>query len=183
MAASCTKEMEYRAWKKQNGAGESIRTSLLGYGCMRFPTTPEGAIDEPRAEALLNAARDAGVNYFDTAYPYHGGQSEPFVGRVIAKWPRESFYLATKMPLWQCGSLEEAQHIFEEQLRRLGVVVAVYQRPAGHHLTDGKTGSVLGHQPPGRGIGKARHGAEHCPVGQGDLSDLQRGVERFHDTP
>ena len=88
---------------------------------MRFPTTPEGAIDEPRAEALLNAARDAGVNYFDTAYPYHGGQSEPFVGRVIAKWPRESFYLATKMPLWQCGSLEEAQHIFEEQLRRLGV--------------------------------------------------------------
>ena len=113
--------MEYRTWKKQNGAGESIRTSLLGYGCMRFPTTPEGAIDEPRAEALLNAARDAGVNYFDTAYPYHGGQSEPFVGRVIAKWPRESFYLATKMPLWQCGSLEEAQHIFEEQLRRLGV--------------------------------------------------------------
>ena len=113
--------MEYRAWKKQNGAGESIRTSLLGYGCMRFPTTPEGAIDEPRAEALLNAARDAGVNYFDTAYPYHGGQSEPFLGRVIAKWPRESFYLATKMPLWQCGSLEEAQHIFEEQLRRLGV--------------------------------------------------------------
>lgn len=107
--------------EKQNGAGESIRTSLLGYGCMRFPTTPEGAIDEPRAEALLNAARDAGVNYFDTAYPYHGGQSEPFVGRVIAKWPRESFYLATKMPLWQCGSLEEAQHIFEEQLRRLGV--------------------------------------------------------------
>ena len=113
--------MEYRTWKKQNGAGESIRTSLLGYGCMRFPTTPEGAIDEPRAEALLNAARDAGVNYFDTAYPYHGGQSEPFLGRVIAKWPRESFYLATKMPLWQCGSLEEAQHIFEEQLRRLGV--------------------------------------------------------------
>ena len=42
-------------------------------------------------------------------------------GQVIAKWPRESFYLATKMPLWQCGSLEEAQHIFEEQLRRLGV--------------------------------------------------------------
>ena len=61
------------------------------------------------------------MNYFDTAYPYHGGQSEPFVGRVIAKWPRESFYLATKMPLWQCGSLEEAQHIFEEQLRRLDV--------------------------------------------------------------
>mgnify|MGYP002232359065 CR=1 FL=1 len=77
--------MEYRTWKKQNGAGESIRTSLLGYGCMRFPTTPEGAIDEPRAEALLNAARDAGVNYFDTAYPYHGGQSEPLCGQGHCK--------------------------------------------------------------------------------------------------
>ena len=70
--------MEYRNWKNA-----PVRTSLLGYGCMRFPTTPEGRIDEPRAEALLNAARDAGVNYFDTAYPYHGGESEPFVGRVM----------------------------------------------------------------------------------------------------
>ena len=60
--------MEQRHWKK---AG--ITTSLLGYGCMRLPTLPDGRIDEVRAEALLNTARDAGVNYFDTAYPYHGG--------------------------------------------------------------------------------------------------------------
>ena len=105
--------MEYRNWKNA-----PVRTSLLGYGCMRFPTTPEGRIDEPRAEALLNAARDAGVNYFDTAYPYHGGESEPFVGRVIAKWPRESFYLATKLPLWQCKSLDEAKRIFADQPAR-----------------------------------------------------------------
>ena len=58
--------MEQRHWKK---AG--ITTSLLGYGCMRLPTLPDGRIDEVRAEALLNTARDAGVNYFDTAYPYH----------------------------------------------------------------------------------------------------------------
>ena len=108
--------MEYRNWNNK-----PLRTSLLGYGCMRFPARADGSIDEPRAEALLNTAKAAGVNYFDTAYPYHNGQSEPFVGRVIAKWERNSFYLATKMPLWQCGSLEEAQHIFEEQLRRLGV--------------------------------------------------------------
>ena len=73
------------------------------------------------ADALLNTARDAGVNYFDTAYPYHGGESEPFVGRVIAKWPRESFYLATKLPLWQCDSLEKAQQIYHSQFERLGV--------------------------------------------------------------
>ena len=78
--------MEHRHWEKAN-----LTTSLLGYGCMRFPTLPDGGIDEARAEALLNTAREAGVNYFDTAYPYHGGKCEPFVGRVIAKWPRESF--------------------------------------------------------------------------------------------
>ena len=73
--------MEYRNWNNK-----PLRTSLLGYGCMRFPTRADGSIDEPRAAALLNTAKAAGVNYFDTAYPYHNGQSEPFVGRVIAKW-------------------------------------------------------------------------------------------------
>lgn len=108
--------MEYRNWNKNE-----LNTSLLGFGCMRFPKNADGSIDEPRAEALLNTARDAGVNYFDTAYPYHGGQSEPFLGRVIAKWPRNSFYLATKMPLWTCSSLADAQRIFANQLQRLGV--------------------------------------------------------------
>ena len=107
--------MEYRNWN--NG----LRTSLLGYGCMRFPTRADGSIDEPRAEALLNTAKAAGINYFDTAYPSHNGQSEPFVGRVIAKWDRSSFYLATKMPLWTCKSLDDAKRIFAEQLQRLGV--------------------------------------------------------------
>ena len=108
--------MEYRNWSK-NG----VCTSLLGYGCMRFPTKADGSIDEPRAEALLNTAKNAGVNYFDTAYPYHNGQSEPFVGRVISHWDRSSFYLATKMPLWLCHSLEDAKRILEEQFQRLGV--------------------------------------------------------------
>ena len=103
--------MEYRDWTKKDGIGRDISTSLLGYGCMRFPTLPDGRIDEVRAEKLLNTAREAGVNYFDTAFPYHGGESEPFVGRVIAKWPRESFYLATKLPLWSC----------KKQFERLGV--------------------------------------------------------------
>ena len=114
--------MEHRNWNKNN-----IRTSLLGYGCMRFPTKADGTIDEERAEALLNTAKAAGVNYFDTAYPYHNGQSEPFVGRVIAKWDRSSFYLATKMPLWSCKSLDDAKRIFEEQLQRLGVDVGLQE--------------------------------------------------------
>jgi len=113
--------MEYRDWTRKDGSGRDISTSLLGYGCMRFPTLPDGRIDEVRAEKLLNTAREAGVNYFDTAFPYHGGESEPFVGRVIAKWPRESFYLATKLPLWSCKTLDEAKDIFEKQFERLGV--------------------------------------------------------------
>ena len=113
--------MEYRNWNQKDGTGQNISTSLLGYGCMRFPTLPDGSIDEVRAEKLLNTAREAGVNYFDTAFPYHGGASEPFVGRVIAKWPRESFYLATKLPVWNCKTLDEAKAIFEQQFQRLGV--------------------------------------------------------------
>lgn len=94
-------------------------TSLLGFGCMRFPTTAEGKIDEPKAEAMLDAAIAAGVNYIDTAYPYHGGDSEPFVGKVLQKYDRDSFYLATKLPVWMVESKEDAKRLFEEQLERL----------------------------------------------------------------
>ena len=60
---------------------------------MRFPTTPEGGIDEAEAEKMMDKAIAAGVNYIDTAYPYHGGASEPFVGKVLKKYDRNSFYL------------------------------------------------------------------------------------------
>lgn len=96
-----------------------IETSLLGFGCMRFPTTAEGKIDEPAAEAMLDKAIAAGVNYIDTAYPYHDGDSEPFVGRVLQKYDRKSFYLATKLPVWMVKSVDDAKRIFEEQLARL----------------------------------------------------------------
>ena len=59
-----------------------VRVSRLGFGCMRFPTTPEGGIDEPRALKMIDTAYKAGVNYFDTAYFYHGKKSEEFTGRA-----------------------------------------------------------------------------------------------------
>ena len=98
-----------------------VRPSRLGFGCMRFPTTPEGTIDEPRAMAMLDTAYRAGVNYFDTAYFYHNRTSEEFVGRALKRYPRESFYLATKLPLSLIHSLEEAKEIFEGQFRSLQV--------------------------------------------------------------
>ncbi|MGN1146437.1 MAG: aldo/keto reductase [Acetatifactor sp.] len=96
-----------------------IETSLLGFGCMRFPTTPDGKIDEARAEEMLQKGIAEGVNYIDTAYPYHNGESEPFVGKVLKKYDRDSFFLATKLPIWLINSLEDVDRIFEEQLKRL----------------------------------------------------------------
>ena len=105
-------------------AGESC--SLLGFGTMRFPTK-DGKIDETEAERLLDAAFAAGVNYFDTAIPYHGGESEPFVGRVLSKYPRESYFLATKLFMRDdLMSAEEAVRIFEQQLDRIGVEYVDY---------------------------------------------------------
>lgn len=96
-----------------------IEISLLGFGCMRFPVTADGKIDEPEAEKMLDKAIASGVNYIDTAYPYHNGESEPFVGRVLKKYDRASFYLATKLPVWKVEAVEDVDKLFEEQLQRL----------------------------------------------------------------
>lgn len=96
-----------------------VETSLLGFGCMRFPVTAEGKIDEPEAEKMLDKAIAAGVNYIDTAYPYHDGCSEPFVGKALKKYDRSSFYLATKLPAWLVQKAEDVDHYFQEQLDRL----------------------------------------------------------------
>lgn len=96
-----------------------IYTSLLGFGCMRFPVNGEGKIDRPRAQEMLDKAIAAGVNYIDTAYPYHNGESEPFVGEALKKYDRSSLYIATKLPVWMVNSVEDAERIFKEQLDHL----------------------------------------------------------------
>ena len=106
--------MEYR---KMENLG--ISTSLLGFGCMRFPTNADGSIDEEEALAMIDRAYQAGVTYFDTAYPYHGGMSEVVTGKALARYPRDSYYLATKLPLWSVKTLEDVERIFSEQLERL----------------------------------------------------------------
>lgn len=93
--------------------------SLLGFGCMRFPTTPEGKIDRVRAQAMIDRAYEKGVRYFDTAYPYHNGESEPFVGEALKKYDRKSLYIATKLPMWKIENVQQAKEVFEEQLAHL----------------------------------------------------------------
>lgn len=98
------------------------KLSLLGFGTMRLPLNPDGSIDEAQVRQMTRYAIDHGVNYFDTAYPYHNGESERVIGRVLKDYPRDSYYLATKYPGHQIlsGGYNPAK-IFEEQLRKCGV--------------------------------------------------------------
>ena len=110
--------MEYR-----NNPKNGNHVSLLGMGCMRLPVLcgDGGAIDAALGQQMVDAAYAAGVNYFDTAYPYHGGKSEAFIGKALSQYPRESYFLADKFPVWKPETEADLQPIFEEQLARCGV--------------------------------------------------------------
>ena len=98
-----------------------LPVSVLGFGCMRLPVLggDPARIDEERATRLLRDAIDAGVNYVDTAYPYHDGASEPFVGRALRGGYRERVQLATKCPTWLVTDEGGWERYLDEQLRRL----------------------------------------------------------------
>ena len=97
------------------------KLSLLGFGAMRLPQLADGTIDEEQVRQMTRLAIDHGVNYFDTAWPYHGGQSERVMGRVLKDYPRESFFLATKYPGHQIAEKYDPAEIFEKQLEKCGV--------------------------------------------------------------
>ncbi|MBQ6837130.1 MAG: aldo/keto reductase [Clostridia bacterium] len=96
------------------------KLSLLGFGTMRLPLI-DGAIDQEQVEKMTDYAIEHGINYFDTAYPYHNGLSEVSIGKALKKYPRESFYLADKYPGHQIASSYDPKAIFEEQLKKCGV--------------------------------------------------------------
>jgi len=109
--------MQYRSFPRV--PGEPL--SLLGFGCMRLPVVGGDmkVIDEARALPLVRQAVDRGVNYLDTAYPYHGGESEPFVGRVLKDGYRAKVRLATKLPTWLVRTEADWERLLDEQLKRL----------------------------------------------------------------
>ena len=105
--------MQYRTLGK---TGESV--SILGYGCMRYPQKG-GRIDEVRTEQQILSAIKAGVNYFDTAYIYHGGRSEVILGNILAKGYRDKVLIADKIPPYMAFSRADMEKILNTQLERL----------------------------------------------------------------
>ncbi len=106
--------MRYRMKNKTQAT-----TSLLGFGCMRFPVKEDGTIDEEKTFEMLETAYQRGVNYYDTAYPYHNQTSELVLGKWLSTKKRESLYVTSKSPVWLIENDQDFDRFLEEQLTKL----------------------------------------------------------------
>lgn len=108
--------MIYKAFKDK-------QLSALGMGCMRLPVIngDDSQVDEAAVDEMVAYAMEQGVNYYDTAWGYHDGNSELALGRALSKYPREKFYLADKFPGYDLSNMDKVEEIFEKQLEKCGV--------------------------------------------------------------
>jgi predicted aldo/keto reductase-like oxidoreductase len=104
-------------YRKMPKNGDEL--SILGFGCMRLPLKESGLIDEARAQKQVRYAIDHGVNYFDTAWPYHMGKSELFLGRALADGYRDKVKVATKLPSWLVENRNDMDKFLNAQLAKL----------------------------------------------------------------
>lgn len=102
---------------------QDLSLSMLGLGAMRLPVLDgdDAKIDEAAVEKMVDYAMEQGINYYDTAWGYHSGNSEIVIGKALSKHPRESFYLATKFPGYDLSNMPKVEEIFEKQLEKCGV--------------------------------------------------------------
>lgn len=102
---------------------QEIKLSGLGFGAMRLPVIDgdDSNIDKPKVFEMVDKAMSEGINYYDTAWGYHNGNSEIVMGEALAKYPRESFYIATKFPGYDLSNMSKVKEIFEKQLEKTGM--------------------------------------------------------------
>lgn len=102
---------------------QDIELSALGFGTMRLPVNNGvyADIDEKATAEMIDYAMSCGINYYDTAWGYHDGQSEIVVGKILKNYPRDSFYLASKFPGYDLANMDKVEEIFEEQLKKCQV--------------------------------------------------------------
>ncbi|MFR8033103.1 MAG: aldo/keto reductase [Lachnospiraceae bacterium] len=102
---------------------QDCQLSALGMGAMRLPTIngDDAVIDQETTKRMVDYAMEHGVNYYDTAWGYHGGQSEVVLGKALSDYPRDRFYLADKFPGYDLSNMDKVEEIFEEQLKKCGV--------------------------------------------------------------
>ena len=96
---------------------QDLQLSTLGMGAIRLPTIDgdDGKIDTSATEEIVAYAMEQGVNYYDTAWGYHNGNSELVMGAALKKYPRDKFYLATKFPGYDLANMPKVKEIFEKQ--------------------------------------------------------------------
>ena len=103
---------------------QGLKLSSLGLGTMRLPNKgvdSDVPVDEEETAKMVDYALKNGINYFDTAWGYHNGESEKVIGKVLSKYPRDSFYLATKFPGYDLSNMDKVEEIFEKQLEKCRV--------------------------------------------------------------
>ena len=163
---------------------KGLKLSALGLGAMRLPLIAgTEQIDEAAVKEMVAYAIENGVNYFDTAYPYHGGNSETVLGKVLADYPRDSFYLATKYPGHQIASEYHPDEVFELQLKKCGVdyfdfyLLHNVNEQSIDVYTDPKWG-IVDYFIEQKRLGRIKHlgFSCHCPV-----SVLEAFLDRYGD--
>ncbi len=162
---------------------QGLKLSALGMGCMRLPLTDgeDAHIDEEATCEMVAYAMEHGVNYYDTAWGYHNGNSELVMGRVLADYPRESFYLATKFPGYDVANMPKVKEIFAEQLRKLQVeyfdfylIHNVCEKNINEYLDE--SFGIMDHLLEQKAAGRIRHLGLSA---HGDIPTMRRFLEKY----
>lgn len=149
---------------------QGMKLSALGFGGMRLPVIDmtEDRIDVAATETMVSKAIENGVNYFDTAWGYHGGHSEEILGKILNRYPRESWHLADKFPGYDLNNMDKVEAIFEKQLEKCGVEYFdfylfhnVCEMNVDHYLNEEKYG-ILKYLQKQKAAGRIRHLGFSC---------------------